>query len=64
MIMQGLVILRWLPLMFCPFPPAAGHGDLHDIGGATVHDDPLDRRTREGILAETLELLRGQNNNT
>lgn len=62
-IVQGLVILRWLPLMYCPFPPAAGHGDLHDIGGATVHHEPLNRSTREDLFAETLKLLRGQNNN-
>lgn len=61
-IVQGLVILRWLPLMYCPFPPAAGHGDLHDIGGATVHHEPLSRSTREDLFAETLKLLRGQNN--
>lgn len=58
---QGLVILRWLPLMYCPFPPAPGHGDLHDIGGATVHHEPLNRSIREDLLAETLKLLRGQN---
>ncbi|CAN0243908.1 unnamed protein product, partial [Ectocarpus fasciculatus] len=58
--LQGLVILRWFPLMFCPFPPAEGHDDLHDVGGATVHHDPLSHNAREETLKETLALLRGQ----
>eukprot|EP00903_Cladosiphon_okamuranus_P015597 g14402.t1 len=57
---QGLVVLRWLPLLFGPFPPAAGHADLHDVGGATVHHDPLAHQEREDVLKETLQLLRGQ----
>lgn len=47
--------------MFCPFPPAAGHNDLHDVGGATVHHDPLDHHAREEVMRETLNLLRAQN---
>lgn len=58
--LQGLVVLRWLPLLFGPFPPAAGHADLHDVGGATVHHDPLAPQAREDVLKETLQLLRGQ----
>lgn len=46
--------------MFCPFPPAEGHDDLHDVGGATVHHDPLSHNAREETLKETLALLRGQ----
>lgn len=54
------MILRWLPLLFGPFPPAPGHADLHDVGGATVHHDPLAQQAREDVLRETLQLLRGQ----
>lgn len=55
------MILRWLPLLRCPLRPAPGHADLHDVGGATVHDQPLDNNTRHKVLQETLGLLRGQN---
>lgn len=57
---QGAVILRLIPLHFCPLPPKPGREHMHDLDGVAMDHHPLSRKEREEVMEETLRLLRGQ----